>query len=103
MMTTLRHTNLALYRRLLRQARPYSPHIMAIFLQRLGSWLLHTYTDEQLVLDCRAQLFHHVQRLSLSYHDAKGTPDAAYRIHYLGAYRAWMTLNQGDQIGKEIS
>lgn len=152
-MTTPRHTNLALYRRLLRQARPHWPHIMAIVLlsllptplrlltplplkiavdsvigshpiaglfnallpaakarsdtavfmlaaellvaisllvhlQRLGSWLLQTYTDERLVLDCRAQLFHPVQRLSLSYHDAKGTPDSAYRIHYLGAYRA---------------
>jgi ATP-binding cassette, subfamily B, bacterial len=46
---------------------------LLVHLQGLGSWLLQPYAGEQLVLDFRAQLFHHVQRLSLSYHDAKGT------------------------------
>jgi len=137
-------TDLALYRRLLRQARPYWPHLggilalsllapplallvplplqiavdsvigshplpgvldallpdattrspsAALFLaaglavvvallvhaQALGSWLLQTYTGERLVLDFRGQLFAHVQRLSLSYHDTKGTTDSTYR------------------------
>ena len=49
-------------------------------LRELASALLQTYTGERLALDFRAQLFRHVQRLSLSYHDAKGTSDSIYRI-----------------------
>ncbi len=49
-------------------------------LQVLAEWLLQTYTGERLVLDFRAMLFHHVQRLSLSYHDYTGTADSIYRI-----------------------
>ncbi len=49
-------------------------------LQGLASSLLRTYTAEKLVLDLRAQLFRHVQRLSISYHDTKGTTDSVYRI-----------------------
>jgi ATP-binding cassette subfamily B protein len=51
-------------------------------LQSLASSLLRTYTGEKLVLDFRASLFQHVQRLSLSYHDSKGTSDSTYRIQY---------------------
>jgi len=49
-------------------------------LQGLASSLLRSYTGERMVLNFRAQLFRHVQRLSLVYHDRKGTADAAYRI-----------------------
>jgi len=48
----------------------------------LASSLLRTYTTEKLVLGFRAQLFRHVQRLSLSYHDSKGTSDSTYRIQH---------------------
>lgn len=51
-------------------------------LQALGNTLLSTYTGEKLVLGLRAQLFGHVQRLSLSYHDSIGTSDSTYRIQY---------------------
>src|SRR5438093_317256 len=44
--------------------------------------LLATYTGEKLLRGFRAQLFHHAQRLSLSYHDRKGTADSLYRIQY---------------------
>ena len=50
--------------------------------QSLASSLLTTYTGERLVLNFQAQLFGHAQRLSLSYHDARGTADATYRIKY---------------------
>ena len=33
-------------------------------------------------MDFRAQLFRHVQRLSISYHDSVGTADSLYRIQY---------------------
>jgi ATP-binding cassette subfamily B protein len=51
-------------------------------LQGFGAWLLETYTGERMVLDFRARLFRHVQRLSLTYHDTKGTTDSTYRIQY---------------------
>jgi len=44
--------------------------------------LLRTYTGEKLVMDFRTHLFGHVQRLSLSYHDMRGTSDSVYRIQY---------------------
>lgn len=44
--------------------------------------LLSTYTSEKLVLAFRAQLFRHVQRLSLAYHDTRGIGDSTYRIQY---------------------
>lgn len=50
--------------------------------QSFGAWLLETSTGERLVLDFRAKLFRHLQRLSLSYHDTKGTADSTYRIQY---------------------
>ena len=49
-------------------------------LQGFVTWLLETYTGERLVLAFRAKLFRHVQRLSLSYHDMRGTADSMYRI-----------------------
>jgi ATP-binding cassette, subfamily B, bacterial len=51
-------------------------------LAAVGTWLLQTYTGEKLVLDFRARLFRHIQRLSLSYHDTQGTSDSTYRIQY---------------------
>jgi ATP-binding cassette, subfamily B, bacterial len=146
-MATARYSSLTLYRRLLRQARPYWAHIAGILLlsllstplalltplplkiavdsvlgsqplpgflgmllpagvtrsasavlalavgltvaiallsqlQALASSVLQAYTGERLTLDFRAQLFRHVQRLSFSYHDTKGTADSTYRIQY---------------------
>lgn len=55
---------------------------LLVYIQSLAVWLLQTYTGEKLVLGFRSTLFRHVQRLSLSYHDARGTSDSAYRIQY---------------------
>jgi len=49
-------------------------------LQSVVSTALRTRLGERLVLELRAQLFGHAQRLSLAYHDARGTADANYRI-----------------------
>ncbi len=51
-------------------------------LQELTTGLLQTYTGEKLSQDFRSLLFRHVQRLSLSYHDTRGTSDSTYRIQY---------------------
>jgi ATP-binding cassette subfamily B protein len=137
--------DLALYRRLLRQARPYWPHLAALFgigllsspiallnpvplkivvdsvlgtrplpgllqsllptpvtqsaqailvvaivlllgvaaanqLQALVNKYMQTYVGERLVLGFRGQLVQHAQRISLSYHDSRGTADSLYRI-----------------------
>ena len=57
---------------------------IAVFtqVQDLIRWWLRTYTGERMALDFRARLFRHVQRLSLAYHDTKGTADSAYRIQH---------------------
>lgn len=146
-MADTKYTDLTLYRRLLRQARPYWVQIAGIFvlnllgsplglltplplkiavdnavggrplpsfwqallpaawvhsrtevlgfavallvcialanqLYSLTSTLLRAYTGEKLVMDFRARLFRHIQRLSISYHDMKGTADSSYRIQY---------------------
>ncbi len=49
-------------------------------IRSLSTTLLKGYTSEQLTLHCRGILFRHAQRLSLSYHDRRGTADATYRI-----------------------
>ena len=49
-------------------------------LRNFASTLLATYAGEMLLRSFRAQLFRHVQRLSLAYHDTQGTSDSIYRI-----------------------
>jgi ATP-binding cassette subfamily B protein len=56
--------------------------VMAKQLQGLGLSLTQTYAGEKIVLGFRAKIFRHVQRLSLAYHDSKGTSDSTYRIQY---------------------
>ena len=53
---------------------------VATELRDLSSQWLAAYTGEKLLRNFRAQLFRHVQRLSLSYHDTKGIADSVYRI-----------------------
>src|SRR4029453_12875344 len=62
-------------------------------LQRVASMLLRTYTGEKLTLAFRNKLFRHVQRLSVSYHDTKGTTDSTYRIQYDAPAIQWMAVD----------
>lgn len=55
---------------------------LANLTQRFGQWLLVEHTGARLVLAFRGALFQHVQRLSLSHHDAAGISDATYRVQY---------------------
>jgi ATP-binding cassette subfamily B protein len=59
----------------------------------LASSLLGTYVGERLVRAFRAVLFRHAQRLSLSYHDARGTSDSAYRIQYDAPCIQWVVVD----------
>lgn len=51
-------------------------------LQVYAAWVLTMYAGEKLVLRFRTLAFNHVQRLSLAYHDAKGSSDSLYRIQW---------------------
>jgi ATP-binding cassette subfamily B protein len=51
-------------------------------LQRMSTGVLTTYMAEKLVLHFRTELFRNMQRLSLAYHDMKGSADSLYRIQY---------------------
>jgi ATP-binding cassette subfamily B protein len=62
-------------------------------LLELGSTILLGYTGEQLVLAFRAKLFRHLQRLSLSYHDAAGTATATYRMLYDAPAIHWIMID----------
>jgi ATP-binding cassette subfamily B protein len=55
---------------------------LLMYLQGLLSWRVQTWLGEKMVLNLRASLFSHAQRLSLAYHDRTGTSDSVYRIQY---------------------
>ncbi len=157
-MSKTQHPDMALFRRLLQQARPYWVHIVGIFLLgllatplglltplplkiaidsaigahplprflnrvlpasttrstaavlaiavvlllgiaalenlfALANSFLRTWTAEKLLLDFRARLFSHLQRLSLGYHDLKGTTDSVYRIQYDTASMQYLIID----------
>jgi ATP-binding cassette subfamily B protein len=52
------------------------------YVQQFTTNVLSAWTGEKLLLLFRADLFRHVQRLSLAFHDSKGTADSSYRIQY---------------------
>jgi ATP-binding cassette subfamily B protein len=66
---------------------------LASSLQGLADSLLRTYTGEKLTLAFRSRLFRHVQRLSLSYHDTRGTSDSTYRIQYDAPAIQWILID----------
>ncbi|MGH2985314.1 MAG: ABC transporter ATP-binding protein [Solirubrobacterales bacterium] len=62
-------------------------------LRGLASGVLREYTGQRLVRDFRAKLFRHTQRLSLSFHDAKGTSHSIYRIQYDAPALQWIAID----------
>ena len=51
-------------------------------LQESAVGWLQTHTGQRMVLSFRSRLFDHAQRLSLGFHDTRGTADAIYRIQW---------------------
>ncbi len=68
---------------------------LLVYLQALLAWILQTFTGQKLMLEFRAELFRRVQRLSLSYHDMRGTTDSIYRIQYDAACIQNILINGG--------
>jgi ATP-binding cassette, subfamily B, bacterial len=62
-------------------------------LQSMATLVLQAYTGERMMLDFRSRLFRHLQRLSLSYHDTRGTTDSTYRIQYDATGIQWMATD----------
>lgn len=58
------------------------------------TWVFSTSTGEKLVLNFRTLLFNHIQRLSLAYHDRKGSSDSLYRIQWDTASIRHLLLSQ---------
>ncbi|PKB80328.1 MAG: xenobiotic-transporting ATPase [SAR202 cluster bacterium Io17-Chloro-G9] len=56
--------------------------VLATQLHELARYMLRARAGEGLILEFRSFLFRHVQRLSLLFHDTRGTADSLYRIQY---------------------
>ena len=66
---------------------------LATQLIALGTAVLEAHTGEQLKFRFRTALFRHVQRLSLGYHDHRGSSDSIYRIQYDAPAIQWIAVN----------
>ena len=66
--------------------------VLLIQLQSLSGYSLRTKVGESMTLDFRTRLFHQTQRLSLIFHDRRGTTDSIYRIQYDAPSIQWLTL-----------
>ena len=66
--------------------------VLLIELQSLFGYFLRTKVGEQMTLKFRARLFHQAQRLSLIFHDSRGTTDSIYRIQYDAPSIQWLTI-----------
>jgi ATP-binding cassette, subfamily B, bacterial len=62
-------------------------------LQSMATLVLQASTGERMMLAFRSRLFRHLQRLSLSYHDKRGTTDSTYRIQYDATAIQWMATD----------
>jgi ATP-binding cassette, subfamily B, bacterial len=61
-------------------------------LQKSAVSVVSSHVGEKLLMRLRSRLFRHVQRLSLSYHDARGTADSAYCIQYDAMSIQWIAV-----------
>jgi len=66
---------------------------LAAQLQGFATSVLRTYSGEKLLLMFRTELFRRAQRLSLRYHDSKGTADSVYRIQYDAPAIQWVAID----------
>ncbi len=66
--------------------------ILLLELQSLSSYVLRTYTGEGLTLGFQSRLFRYIQRLSLAFHDMRGTADSIYRIQYDAPAIQWVSI-----------
>lgn len=56
--------------------------VLLIQMQSIALAFMSATTGEKLTLLFRSRMFDHIQRLSLTYHDDRGTADSIYRVQY---------------------
>jgi ATP-binding cassette subfamily B protein len=61
--------------------------------QSVAATWLRTYVGERLVRDFRGRIFRNLQRMSLLYHDVKGTMDSIYRVQYDSAAIQYIAID----------
>jgi ATP-binding cassette subfamily B protein len=66
--------------------------VLCFQLRDLIDYFLRTKAGEYMTLSFRARLFHQSQRLSLTFHDSRGTTDSIYRIQYDAPSIQWLTI-----------
>ena len=66
--------------------------VFLVQLQSLSVYQLRTYAGEGMTLDFQSRLLHHAQRLSLAFHDSRGTADSIYRIQYDAPSIQWVSI-----------
>jgi len=64
-------------------------------LRNLTYGILSAHVGEKLVLNLRARLLRHAQRLSLLHHDAKGTANSTFRIQWDALAIRWIVMDGG--------
>jgi ATP-binding cassette, subfamily B, bacterial len=68
--------------------------ILLLFqLRELLWYIVRARAGEGVTLAFRGQLFRHSQRLSLAFHDNRGTADSIYRIQWDAAGIQWLTID----------
>ncbi len=67
--------------------------VLLIQLQTAAQLVLQKRTGERLTVGLRARLFRHIQRLSFSFLDSRGTADSIYRVQYDTPAIEWLTIH----------
>jgi ATP-binding cassette, subfamily B, bacterial len=67
--------------------------VVALYqLQQAATNAYRTYIGQTLTVRFRARLFRHVQRLSLTFHDTRGTSDSLFRVQYDAPSIQWIVV-----------
>ena len=61
-------------------------------LQSLAVYIVGTHTSQRMTLRFRSRMLRHAQRLSLSFHDSRGTMDSIFRIEYDAPALQYVTI-----------
>ncbi len=56
--------------------------VLLVQLQTLAQYVAGTQASERMTLAFRSRMFRHAQRLSLAFHDSRGTMDSVFRIQW---------------------
>jgi ATP-binding cassette, subfamily B, bacterial len=67
--------------------------LVLVQLRDLVWWVLRVRAGEGVTLAFRSRLFRHAQRLSLTFHDRRGTSDSIFRIQWDAPGIQWLTID----------